>query len=49
MQHMAEKVSKMLPGDFGFAILVFPFNSPGTSNYISNAQRSDNYQRTIKQ
>jgi hypothetical protein len=41
MQEMAEKVGKMLPQDFGFAIIVFPFNNPGISNYISNANRSD--------
>lgn len=25
----------------GFALLVFPFNQPGVSNYISSAQRAD--------
>lgn len=29
----------MLPKDFGFAIIVFPFEKPGISNYISNAER----------
>ena len=37
MQQMAKKVKKMLPKDFGFTIIVFPFNKPGVSNYISNA------------
>jgi GH25 family lysozyme M1 (1,4-beta-N-acetylmuramidase) len=41
MQQMAEKIIKMLPKDFGFTITVFPFNNPGVSNYISNANRSD--------
>ena len=41
MQQMAEKISPMLPKDFGFAILVFPFGDGGTSNYISNAERAD--------
>jgi hypothetical protein len=26
---------------YGFALLVFDFNSPGRMNYISNAQRGD--------
>lgn len=41
MQQMADKVKSMLPNDFGFTILVFPFNEPGVSNYISNANRED--------
>jgi len=41
MQEMAKKVKSMLPKDFGFTILVFPFNEPGVSNYISNANRVD--------
>lgn len=41
MKKMAESVEKMLPKDFGFTILVFPFNNPGVSNYISNANRND--------
>lgn len=41
MKKMADKVKKMLPKDFGFTILVFPFNNPGISNYISNANRKD--------
>lgn len=41
MGKMAESVQKMLPKDFGFMILVFPFDNPGVSNYISNAQRED--------
>jgi len=27
--------------EYGFALLVFDFNSPGRMNYISNAQRAD--------
>lgn len=31
-------VKEFFPGS-GFALLVFPFNNPGISNYISNAKR----------
>ena len=41
MKAMADKVSAMLPEDFGFTLLVFKFNNPGESNYISNANRQD--------
>ena len=41
MQEMAKSVLKMLPKNFGFTLLVFPFSQPGVSNYISNANRSD--------
>jgi len=41
MQEMANRVKELLPKDLGFTILVFPFNEPGVSNYISNANRSD--------
>lgn len=41
MKAMAKKVEAMLPKDFGFTILVFKFNKPGESNYISNANRED--------
>nr|WP_321357201.1 hypothetical protein [uncultured Draconibacterium sp.] len=41
MQQMGERVKALLPSDFGYAILVFPFNNPGVSNYISNARRED--------
>lgn len=41
MQKMAKAVEKFLPKEFGFTLLVFPFNTPGTSNYISNANRAD--------
>lgn len=40
MQAMAEEVRKFLPEDFGFALIVFKFNEPGVSNYISNAERT---------
>jgi len=39
MRSIAEVVKMMLPEGFGFAILVFPFNSAGTASYISNADR----------
>ncbi len=41
MNKMADKVKAMIPKEFGFTILVFPFNNPGTANYVSNAQRPD--------
>ena len=41
MQEMAKSVAKFLPKEFGFTILVFPFNNAGVSNYISNANRAD--------
>lgn len=28
-------------GKMGFALIVFEFNSPGISNYVSNAKRGD--------
>lgn len=40
MIKMGEGIQKMLPKDFGYTLLVFPFNRPGVSNYISNAERS---------
>jgi len=39
MRKMAKKVKDMLPSNLGFVIIVFPFNKPGVSNYISNAER----------
>lgn len=41
MQIMADKVEAMLPKDMGFAILVFPLNNPGMTNYVANARRED--------
>lgn len=41
MKKMAKKVGAMLPEEFGYVILVFPFHDVGTANYISNAQRPD--------
>lgn len=42
MKKMGEMVKKMLPKEFGYAILVFPFHNPeGVSNYVSNAVRED--------
>lgn len=38
---MAEAVQKLLPKDFGFTILVFPYFNKGVANYISSAQRED--------
>ena len=41
MLKIGDMVSKMLPSDIGYAVLVFPFYNPGVANYISNAQRKD--------
>ena len=41
MRKMGSKIDKMLPNDFGYALLVFPYHKPGVSNYISSANRSD--------
>jgi len=38
--HVDHKIRETL-GHMGFAIIVFEFNHPGVSNYISNASRSD--------
>lgn len=40
MRKLARYVVKNLPKGFGFCIIVFPFNKPGISNYISNAERA---------
>lgn len=39
MRKLAERIRPKLPKGFGFALIVFPFNRPGISNYISNANR----------
>jgi len=36
-----QEVIKDLLGEMGFAILVFEFNRPGISHYVSNAERAD--------
>lgn len=41
MRSAAAAVKKEIPEGYGFMILVFEFNKPGISNYISNAQRPD--------
>jgi hypothetical protein len=41
MKKMAESIEKMLPKEFGFTILVFPFSNPSVANYVSNANRND--------
>ncbi|MBS2100413.1 hypothetical protein [Carboxylicivirga linearis] len=41
MIKMGNQVRNQLPKGFGFALIVFPSCGPGTSNYISNAQRTD--------
>lgn len=40
MREVGTMLKKMLPG-LGFALLVFRFEKPGMSNYLSNAQRED--------
>lgn len=39
MRALAEMIKAVLPKGWGFALVVFPFERPGISNYISNAQR----------
>ena len=34
-------LNDLLGGNMGFAIIVFEFNKPGISNYVSNGQRAD--------
>jgi len=41
MRILANAITEVFPQKYGFALLVFPFNSPGTANYISNARRDD--------
>lgn len=41
MKKMGEYVQKLLPKDFGFALIVYKFKEAGVSNYISNGERSD--------
>lgn len=40
MREIGQIIEMMLPKDFGFCLMVFPFNRPGISNYISNAERA---------
>jgi hypothetical protein len=40
MNELAMLLNAQFKG-FGFALLVFDFDTPGRMNYISNAQRSD--------
>lgn len=40
MRNLANLIQPQING-LGFALLVFPFNEPGMSNYISNAERKD--------
>jgi hypothetical protein len=42
MQKMGERIQNMLPKDYGFMLLVFPYNNAnGEANYISSANRED--------
>ncbi len=41
MRKIGKKVRSLIPQGYGFTVLVFPFNRPGLSNYISSAQRKD--------
>lgn len=40
MNALAQAITELFPS-YGFAFLLFEFHSPGTSNYISNAERAD--------
>lgn len=39
MNAFAQTITELFP-ELGFALLIFDFNSPGMSNYISNAERA---------
>lgn len=39
--HGLDEIMKELWGRKGFCLIVFDFNEPGVSNYISNANRED--------
>lgn len=44
LRHIAGAIQDTIDYEFGkmgFALLVFDFNNPGISNYISNADRQD--------
>ena len=41
MQLMARDVVKYLSPEYGFVIIVFPFNGKHASSYISNTKRTD--------
>lgn len=42
MSKMGGEITKQLPKNTGFALIVFPFGDKNKfSNYISNAQRAD--------
>ena len=38
MREIANLVDDLLPAEWGFVILAFPFNKPGRVNYVSNAK-----------
>lgn len=40
LQAFAQTLEETFPG-YGFALIVFEFDAPALSNYISNAQRPD--------
>lgn len=41
MRALAKFLKKKLPKGWGFVLLVYPFNSGGVANYISDGQRKD--------
>ena len=41
MHLMAERVEELLPENYGFFIMVYPFHRWTDSNFISNTQRDD--------
>lgn len=41
MVSLGEIISKSIPENFGFGLIIFEFNNPSRTNYISNANRED--------
>lgn len=41
MRALGDAIKAVIPENFGFALVIFPFSKPGTANYISNARRED--------
>lgn len=42
MRQFADLLKELLPPEFGFTLLVFPWgDTKGLANYVSNAQRED--------
>ena len=44
MRELGDHLNKVIDAAFGkkgFALIIFDFNQPGVSNYVSNAKRED--------